>query len=310
MRRALTLIELVVVVGIVLILVALVTSSFSSIISRSEAAKTETAMQLLSAAVDAYEQGTGNKITLSRRAADIGGTELGPVPPTPEQLRRGVQLYGMHRNGSHFLSTAELTRQLLTYQESADILAKIDPSLLFPIRFENVNPPSWVPSPPTFDCEPDLNKIFAQARWNAACTCQVGEDPFASNYNPYCLNTALLVLDSWGQPIRAIHPGPQAQIGPDGQLSPDSFPVLTGDGAGLDRVMDQAKDPDGTVSRLAEFQYFGQGSTDGQIRFVSAGPDLKFGQRVVGTNGNSAEVANPACFHNALDNVFFGGGTP
>ena len=55
MRRALTLIELVVVVGIVLILVALVTSSFSSIISRSEAAKTETAMQLLGAAVDAYE---------------------------------------------------------------------------------------------------------------------------------------------------------------------------------------------------------------------------------------------------------------
>ena len=42
----LTLIELVVVVGIVLILVALVTSSFSSIVLRSEAAKTETAMQL------------------------------------------------------------------------------------------------------------------------------------------------------------------------------------------------------------------------------------------------------------------------
>ena len=144
MRRALTLIELVVVVGIVLILVALVTSSFSSVVARAEEAKTQTAMRLLSAAIDAYEQGTGKRITLSRRASGAPPVEIGPEPPSAEQRRRGVQLYGMHRNGSHFLTTAELTRQLLTFKESADIIAKIDPSLLFAIRTDVFDRPPWV----------------------------------------------------------------------------------------------------------------------------------------------------------------------
>ena len=46
MKRGLTLIELVIVVGIVLILVALVTSSISSVISRAEERKTKTGMEL------------------------------------------------------------------------------------------------------------------------------------------------------------------------------------------------------------------------------------------------------------------------
>ena len=309
MRRALTLIELVVVVGIVLILVALATSSFSSVVARAEEAKTQTAMRLLSAAIDAYEQGTGKRITLSRRASGAPPVEIGPEPPSAEQRRRGVQLYGMHRNGSHFLTTAELTRQLLTFKESADIIAKIDPSLLFAIRTDVFDRPPWVPIPATYNCEPDLNKVYGEARWNAARLCQPGDDPSDPNSNPYCLNTALLILDSWGQPIRAIHPGPQAQLDSNGELLEDVYPS-TGAGAGLDRVMDLPRDPDGTVARLAEYQYFGQGSTDGQIRFVSAGPDLKFGLRVVGTNGAPVESANPECYQNALDNIFFGGATP
>ena len=198
-----TLIELVVVVGIVLILVALATSSFSSVVARAEEAKTQTAMRLLSAAIDAYEQGTGKRITLSRRASGAPPVEIGPEPPSAEQRRRGVQLYGMHRNGSHFLTTAELTRQLLTFKESADIIAKIDPSLLFAIRTDVFDRPPWVPIPATYNCEPDLNKVYGEARWNAARLCQPGDDPSNPNSNPYCLNTALLILDSWGQPIRA-----------------------------------------------------------------------------------------------------------
>ena len=51
MKRGLTLIELVVVVGIVLILVALVTSSVSSVIARAEERQTKTGMELFTLAI-------------------------------------------------------------------------------------------------------------------------------------------------------------------------------------------------------------------------------------------------------------------
>ena len=283
MKRALTLIEIVVVVGIILLLLALVTSSFSSLIARAEERKTLTAMALLDSAIVAYEEGLGKKISLSPLA---GGDGIGPEQLTDEQLRRGVQPYSMHRDGCHFLTTAELTRELMKFQASADIIAKIDPSLLYRVarREGELVQPSFIPTPPQFACEPDPNKIFASARWNIAM------DPCDPS-DAYCINGSLLILDSWGTPLRAIHPGPRYR---QGQASSER--------SGLDEVMDQPLDPDGTVSRLAESQYFKNKDLAPRIKFVSAGPDLNFGKRVIGTNG----VTSPDCLSFTLDNITFG----
>lgn len=293
MKRALTLVELVVAVGIVLILLALVTSSFSSIIARAEAQKTQTAMALLDAAVTAYEEGTGRQLLLSpQSSASVSpNVEFAPDPLSEAQIRRGVQPYAMHRNGLHLLTTAELTRQLLQYQDSAEILAKIDPSMIYKISGDVNNTPFRLPSFNDFACEPDLNKLFAQTRFgqvNLFCTL---------SQNPYCLFGSLLILDAWGQPIRAIHPGPPLGQGPESQDS------------GLDRLMTQpdgtvVQDKDGTVARLAEYQYFDTQIPDARIRMVSSGPDLKFGKRVLGPDGSPE---GPECFQFSLDNIIFGG---
>lgn len=293
MKRGLTLIELVVAVGIVLILLALVTSSFSSIVARAEAQKTQTAMALLDAAITAYEQGTGRRLLLSPEASSSvsPNLEFAPDPLSDAQVRRGVQPYAMHRNGLHLLTTAELTRQLLQFQESADILAKIDPSLIYKISGDLTNTPFRLPTVSEFSCEPDLNKVFAQTRFT-----QVNQ-PCTFSQDPYCLFGSLLILDAWGQPIRAVHPGPPLGQGPESQDS------------GFDRLMSQPggsvlQDEDGTVARLAEYQYFDSQTPDARIRMVSSGPDLKFGKRVTGPDG-AAEGAE--CFQFTLDNIIFGG---
>ena len=123
--------------------------------------------------------------------------EFAPDPLSDAQVRRGVQLYAMHRNGLHLLTTAELTRQLLQFQESADILAKIDPSLIYKISGDLTNTPFRLPTVSDFGCEPDLNKVFAQTRFtqmNQPCT-------FSQDPSDNCLFGSLLILDAWGNPF-------------------------------------------------------------------------------------------------------------
>ena len=107
---------------------------------------------------------------------------------------------------------------------------------------------------------------------------------------------------------RAIHPGPQAQLNSNGELLEDVYPS-TGAGAGLDRVMDLPRDPDGTVARLAEYQYFGQGSTDGQIRFVSGtAPTSSLAFAWSAPTELLLSLPTPSATR-TLDNIFFGGAT-
>ena len=115
MKRGLTLIELVVVVGIVLILVALVTSSVSSVIARAEERKTKTGMELFTLAIQEYESSTGRRLSMS------GVYNVAPNP--------SGRAFDMRRGESHCLTTAEISRVLLRHQPSADILGRIDPSL-------------------------------------------------------------------------------------------------------------------------------------------------------------------------------------
>jgi prepilin-type N-terminal cleavage/methylation domain-containing protein len=66
-RRAFTLIELVVVLAVILVLVSLVLAVSSILLKRSEVQQTESAMAILSAAVDEFEQARARPMTYGTR---------------------------------------------------------------------------------------------------------------------------------------------------------------------------------------------------------------------------------------------------
>lgn len=285
MKRGLTLIELVVVVGIVLILVALVTSSVSSVIARAEERKTKTGMELFTLAIQEYESSTGRRLSMS------GVYDVAPNP--------SGRAFDMRRGESHCLTTAEISRVLLRHQPSADILGRIDPSLIGNVRLTNGNRPVWVPDTPLeYTCDPDPRVFASQNAFNAMLT-----SPYEPTTSPYTGANALVLLDSWGTAIRAVHPGPSALLDASGQLQALAYPPTNQS----DLTESLQPDPDKTVARRIERLYIGRDNPDASIVLVSAGPDLKFGRRVDPTSGlpPTPEASGPYnCFLQALDNVY------
>ena len=189
MKRGLTLIELVVVVGIVLILVALVTSSVSSVISRAEERKTRTAMSLFQLAIKEYESATGRRLSMS------GVYNVAPIRADALDMRRGE---------SHCLTTAEISRVLLRHQPSADILGRIDPSLIGNVLLTNGNRPVWVPDTPLeYTCDPDPRVFASQNAFNAMLHLTL-----RAHHQPVHRGQCVGASGFLGHAIRAVHPGP------------------------------------------------------------------------------------------------------
>ena len=276
MKRGLTLIELVVVVGIVLILVSLVTSGVSSVISRAEERKTRTAMSLFQLAIKEYESATGRRLTMSARN-NISNSQGRP--------------FDMRRAELHALTTAEISRVLLRHQPSADILGRIDPSMIGILRQVT---PSWFPSGlvnPVCS-EPDPRALTASSAQSAFN--EFTSAPYDPLNSPYTGLNSLVLLDSWGSPVRAVHPGPEAYLQANGNINASIFPIVDmfGDAVAL------TPDPDGTVSRRVEGAYIGQPCPNTQIVLVSAGPNLKFGDK---------RESQGECFTLSLDNIIDNG---
>lgn len=285
MKRGLTLIELVVVVGIVLILVALATSSVSSVISRAEERKTKTGMELFTLAIQEYESSTGRRLSMS------GVYNVAPNPTG--------RAFDMRRGESHCLTTAEISRVLLRHQPSADILGRIDPSLIDNVRLTNQgNRPPWVPDNALeYECDPDPRVQSSQFAFNAMLF-----SPYDPTTSPYTGANALVLLDAWGSAIRAVHPGPRALLDTSGQLQALAYPSDADD-----LTEPNQPDPDNTVARRIERLYIGRGNPDTSIVLISAGPDLQFGQRVDPDSGlppPPEAIDSYTCFLQTLDNVY------
>ncbi len=151
-RGGFTLIELVVVVGIIIALLSLVLAVSTLLIQQNEARQLEAAFANLETAVLEYEQTIGRPITFQNRL-DPGGAWDVPKEPTmglaltepkntfPSSLYRasasaGVQ-YGDCNSpgGSGWCKfTAQLFSLLRGTQSAEDIIARLDPSLLVPIE--------------------------------------------------------------------------------------------------------------------------------------------------------------------------------
>lgn len=279
MKRGLTLIELVIVVGIVLILVALATTSVSSVISRAEERKTKTGMSLFNLAIQEYESSTGRRLTMSSRN-DISNTQGRP--------------FDMRRSELHVLTTAEISRVLLRHQPSADILGRIDPSLIGIVRIDPETN-NWVPNGinnPQCE-EPDI-RARALSPIQSAMTAFTAA-PYDPQNSPYTGLNSLVLLDSWGSAVRAIHPGPKAYLLSNGNINDSLFPINGAFGNQANLLPDE----DGSVSRRVESAYLGAPCPNNQIVLVSSGPDLKFGDK---------RDPQSDCFIPTLDNIIDDGG--
>lgn len=241
---AFTLVEMIITIGVIVILTALTVSATVALSRRSEATQAEQMLRLLDMAVQEWEMKADRKITWGQDSLPYTGAT-----------------YDMKHNTPHVFTATEVLRRIRTSDVVRSFLAQIQPEFLYEYHTDKGIPP-WLPTVPDDD-DPDPNKLAAR-------------DSFLN----LDWNDELAVLDPWGIPIRAVHPGRVASYSafgddptaadPDGTIYLDNSPAAYGYGVEL---------------------FYGR-AMKRRIRFVSAGPDGKFGN------------LNTALHEQAQDNVY------
>ncbi|HMN95387.1 MAG TPA: prepilin-type N-terminal cleavage/methylation domain-containing protein [Phycisphaerales bacterium] len=115
LRRGFSLLELMIVIGIIVVLAALVLAVGTGLLSQSDARETRTSLELLQAAIDEWETSTGRSFTY--------GTDGQPVASARYDFQQSTAdgLFIEQILGENFLGGAEGSRT---------ILARIDGNLL------------------------------------------------------------------------------------------------------------------------------------------------------------------------------------
>lgn len=153
-RRAFTLVELVVVVGIIVALLSLVLAVSTLLIQQNEARQLETAFAALDSAIQEYEIAAGRPVMYQARR-EVPFTGAYDVPNNPQFGVAGVPGYLLDGGQPHYnlgvscscdsgagnsgweKHIVALLRVLLGTESAQDAVTSIDPSLLQPVRQPN-----------------------------------------------------------------------------------------------------------------------------------------------------------------------------
>lgn len=172
-------------------------------------------------------------------------------------------VYDMLDESPHIYTMTEIMRTISDVPDAKTILARIDDDRV--VSFDD-DMPIYIRSVDTVD--PDPNIANAQGM-------------FAS------MNGERTVLDAWGIPIRAVHPGRVANA------------ALFGDDLTI-------ADDDGTIRLSLAHSSYGVEEiygvvADRRILFVSAGPDRRFGSRAPGATAEQREYAEDNVYSYATE---------
>lgn len=248
-RSGFTLVELLVVISIIVVLVAITVSAVMALAARSEIQRTENTLKLLDVALGEWQQ-------QSERPPTWG------VPGFPNTV-----VYEMSATVPHVYSTTELLARIRTNPGVRETLAKIDPKLLVTID-GNGPAPVWLPPTP----DPQDPDPFVASGGSPAAELATWDQELA-------------VLDAWGTPIRAVHPG-------------RAYDALLALGLADNGVVDRDEDgtvivgyigPEGQPWNACEVIY--GNAVARRVFFVSAGPDKKFGNYLLPEGSDVHEQA-------------------
>jgi type II secretory pathway pseudopilin PulG len=204
MRGAFSLLEMMIVIGVVFLLAGLALSVSVAVIGRSERQRTETVLQLLDTAMKEWELTADRKLLWWQFGDDASARARADV----------------HADTDDVMIITEILDVVSRPAAARQILAGIDSELVY--TYGPDGSPSWIDG---------------------------GVDP--------AFVGSLTILDSWGTPIYATHPG---------------RPWIEADGQGL---YGANPDDDGTIRTRNEKDY--GVAPNRQVVFVSAGPDRRFG---------------------------------
>jgi type II secretory pathway pseudopilin PulG len=154
--RGFTLVELVVVIGIIIALLSLVLAVSTLLIQQNEARQLESAFANLETAILEYEQAVGRRMTFQAYREPVGAYD---IPQNPQFGITGLEgQYNaggssqISNTGCNWTCTSNADQHgwekyivqlmsLLTRTQSAeDIIARLDPALFVPVRLANGQP--------------------------------------------------------------------------------------------------------------------------------------------------------------------------
>jgi type II secretory pathway pseudopilin PulG len=178
-RRAFTLVELVVVVGIIVLLVGITVTVGVNVVEKAEMRKTQNVIQMLDTALQEWEVAADRKLSYGQDGA--------------------AAAYDIQDTWPHVLVVPAVLDTVSRNAGANDIIARIAPDHLY--QFNTNDPmPNWISQPAADD--PDPNAAGAASIYSSG----------AFN-NGRQLTGMVTVLDAWDQPLRLVHPGPVAAAG-------------------------------------------------------------------------------------------------
>lgn len=245
MRRAFSLLELVIALGVIITLAALFIGISRAVLQSAERRELDAVYTQLYAALDAWQQANGRELTFQRRVDPLSGAAVPTLDaaPTPGICFEGMpsaDLFEENFNGRYIIVL--FMDRLAQVEESRELLSRIKPDYLRPVLR---NPLNNVPLDPL------------PGNWNGV----------ASNANPNGMPAATAaasvlkeVVDPWGNRLGVVFPGRP--------LCRGEIELCAQGNTSLDCA-------DGSVRTRDEF--FLGSCRNRRPYFISSGPDGRFG---------------------------------
>lgn len=235
LRPGFTLVEMTIAIGIIVLLTALTVTASLALVNRAEIRKTENVLLLLDSALAEWESRADRQASME------------PTPPV------FAPSYEMYLGTPTVLTASELLQKVRRHDDARAVMGRIETDQL--VKYDSSeNAPAWLLGTEPADT-PDALSAFN-----------------AGTLDPADVEPALAVLDAWGKPIIAVHPGWLWRDGVDPGAGP----------ADVDGTVRNPQDVAGTGTGI-ENRYGIAKSR--RVYFMSAGPDELYGD----LSGNTAE---------------------
>lgn len=191
-RRAFSLLELVIALGVIITLAALFLGISRAVLGASERRELDAVFTQLYAALDAWQQANGREITFQRRvdpftAAAAPTLDASPTPGICFEGMPSADLFEENFNGRYIIVL--LCDRLAQVEESRELLSRIRPDYLRPVLRNPIN------SQP-LDALP--------GNWTGAAT---ATNPNGMPQPTSAASVLKEIVDPWGNRIGVVFPG-------------------------------------------------------------------------------------------------------